>query len=106
MTGPEDAYKYAKGETIKHPLGYNIHGYLNGMAMARPGLGAPSLFGIAAAVFALVALAASFVVPLRAAWTRVVVRVAGSWIAAIGFSCSAGGFARVPSATDREHALR
>ncbi len=24
VTGPTDAYKYAKGETIKHPLGYNI----------------------------------------------------------------------------------
>lgn len=23
-TGPEDAYKYAMGQTIKHPLGYNI----------------------------------------------------------------------------------
>lgn len=23
-TGPTDAYKYAKGETIKHPLGYDI----------------------------------------------------------------------------------
>jgi hypothetical protein len=24
LTGPEEAYKYAKGETIKHPLGYPI----------------------------------------------------------------------------------
>ncbi len=24
VTGPEDAYKYAKGETIKHPMGYDI----------------------------------------------------------------------------------
>jgi len=24
MTGPEEAYKYAMGQTIKHPLGYNI----------------------------------------------------------------------------------
>ena len=24
MTGPDDAYKYAKGETIKHPLGYDV----------------------------------------------------------------------------------
>ncbi len=60
------------------------HGYLNGSALAQPGLGAVGLLGIVAAVFTLVALAASFVVPLRAAWTRVVVRVAGSWIAAIG----------------------
>jgi urease accessory protein len=60
------------------------HGYLNGSILARPGLGAVGLLGIVAAVFTLVALGASFVVPLRAAWARVVVRVAGSWIAATG----------------------
>jgi urease accessory protein len=58
------------------------HGYLNGSALVQPGL--VGLAGIVAAVFTLAALAASFVVPLRAMWTRVVVRVAGSWIAAIG----------------------
>lgn len=57
-----------------------LHGALNGAAMARPGLGAVALVGIVAAVFALVALVAS----LRGAWPRVAVRVAGSWIAAIG----------------------
>jgi hydrogenase/urease accessory protein HupE len=61
-----------------------FHGYLNGAAMAQPWPGALGLLGMAAAVFTLVAVAASFVAPLRAAWARVVVRVAGSWIAAIG----------------------
>jgi hydrogenase/urease accessory protein HupE len=61
-----------------------FQGYLNGTAMAQPGLGPSGLLGIVAAVFTLVALAASLVVPLRAAWARVVVRVAGSWVAAIG----------------------
>jgi hydrogenase/urease accessory protein HupE len=60
------------------------HGYLNGSALAQPGPGAVGLLGSVAAVFTLVALAASFVVPLRTVWARVVVRVAGSWIAAIG----------------------
>ena len=60
------------------------HGYLNGAAMAQPALGATAVLGIATAVFTLVALAASAVVPLRAAWARIIVRVAGSWIAAIG----------------------
>jgi urease accessory protein len=59
------------------------HGYLNGSALAQP-LGGVGLLGIVAAVFTVVALAASFVVPLSAVWARVVVRVAGSWIAAIG----------------------
>jgi len=36
------------------------------------------------AVFVLVALAAAFVVRLRADWARIAVRVAGSWIAASG----------------------
>jgi urease accessory protein len=61
-----------------------LHGYLNGTAMARPGLGPLAMVGIAAAVFTLVALATSLIVPLRAAWTGMVIRVAGSWIAAIG----------------------
>lgn len=68
------------------------HGYLNGAAMALPGPGVSGLAGIAAAVFTLVALAASFVVPLQATWTRVAVRVAGSWIAAIGLLLLGWGF--------------
>ena len=61
-----------------------IHGYLNGTAVAQAALGLTALVGIAAAVFTLVALASSAVVPLRAAWSRIVIRIAGSWIAAIG----------------------
>jgi urease accessory protein len=61
-----------------------LHGYLNGAAMARPGLGPVAVLGVAAAVLTLVTLTTSFVVPLRATWARVAIRVAGSWIAAIG----------------------
>jgi len=61
-----------------------LHGYLNGVAMARPGLGALGVIGIVVCVFTLTALATSLVVPLRAAWARVAVRVAGSWVAAVG----------------------
>jgi urease accessory protein len=61
-----------------------LHGYLNGAAMSQAKLGALGLVGIVAAVFVLVALAAGLVVALRTPWTRIAVRVAGSWIAAIG----------------------
>jgi hydrogenase/urease accessory protein HupE len=61
-----------------------LHGYLNGTAMSQIDGGTLALVGIAAAVFTIVALVAAFVTSLRAAWARVGVRVAGSWIAAIG----------------------
>ena len=61
-----------------------LHGYANGTAMAGAGSGFVALAGIVAALFVLVALAAAIVVALRAPWARVAVRVAGSWIAAVG----------------------
>lgn len=62
----------------------SLHGYLNGTAMAQTGDGTLALLGIAAAVFAIVALLAAFVTWLSVAWARLAVRVAGSWIVAIG----------------------
>ncbi len=61
-----------------------VHGYLNGAAMGQPGVGAVALLGLVFAVFVLVALIASAVVSLRWPWTRIAVRVAGSWIVAFG----------------------
>ncbi len=61
-----------------------LHGWLNGAGIAAAGREALGLAGIATAVFVLVALASAFVVSLRAPWARIVVRVAGSWITAIG----------------------
>jgi urease accessory protein len=60
------------------------HGYLNGAGMGQPGVGAVALLGLVFAVFVLVALAAALVVRLRWPWTRIAVRVFGSWIAASG----------------------
>jgi urease accessory protein len=60
-----------------------LHGYLNGTAMSGARLGVLGLIGVAGALFVLVALVAAFVVSLRAPWTRIAVRVAGSWIVAI-----------------------
>jgi hydrogenase/urease accessory protein HupE len=60
------------------------HGWVNG-AGARPApSGALGMAGVASALFVVVALLAGPVVTLQAAWGRVVVRVAGSWMAAIG----------------------
>lgn len=61
-----------------------VHGYLNGAAMSAARLGALGLVGVVATLFTVVALASALVVVLRAPWTRIAVRVAGSWIAAIG----------------------
>ena len=61
-----------------------LHGWLNGVSLAgvqREGIG---LAGIASAAFVIFALASALVVSLRPAWARMAVRVAGSWVAAIG----------------------
>jgi hydrogenase/urease accessory protein HupE len=61
-----------------------FHGYLNGSVMAQAKLVFLGLVGITATVFVFIALVAGFVVSLKAKWTRIAVRVAGSWIAAMG----------------------
>jgi hypothetical protein len=61
-----------------------MHGCLNGVAMQQAGAGALGLLGILAALFVIVALMAAYVVSLQRPWTRIVIRVAGSWITAEG----------------------
>jgi hydrogenase/urease accessory protein HupE len=61
-----------------------LHGWQNGVAMAAAGLQATGLVGTSGAVFVVAALVAALVVALRRPWTRIAVRVAGSWIAASG----------------------
>jgi hydrogenase/urease accessory protein HupE len=60
-----------------------VHGMLNGLAL-KTGPGVLGLFGIMATLFVIVALVAAFTVSLQKPWNRIVVRVAGSWVAAIG----------------------
>jgi hydrogenase/urease accessory protein HupE len=60
------------------------HGFLNGVAMQQAGTGVLGLLGILAALFVLVALVAACVVSLHQQWARIAVRVAGSWMAALG----------------------
>jgi hydrogenase/urease accessory protein HupE len=62
-------------------------GLLDGaMNAAAEGTGSniPGLLGDCATVFVIMALAASLIVPLRLLWLRIAVRVAGSWLAALG----------------------
>ena len=61
-----------------------VHGYLNGNGMGLSVTAIVAALGLTAAVFVLVALVAALVVPLRAPWARIAVRVGGSWIAASG----------------------
>lgn len=62
-----------------------LHGFLNGTAMSvRAGGRFLALLGISLAVFALVSLVSALVVSLKKYWVRITVRVAGSWITAIG----------------------
>jgi hydrogenase/urease accessory protein HupE len=61
-----------------------MHGWLNGAGIAAAGREASGLVGITGAIFLLAALVSAWVVSLRQPWARIAVRVAGSWIAAIG----------------------
>jgi urease accessory protein len=60
-----------------------IHGFLNGVAL-KDGSGTLGLIGIMTLLFVLVTITSAFVVSLGKPWTRIAVRVAGSWIAATG----------------------
>ena len=60
-----------------------IHGFFNGLVL-KDGPGSLGLFGIMAILFVLVALVSAFVVSMKPPWTRIAVRVTGSWVAAMG----------------------
>ena len=61
-----------------------FHGYLNGLGLNRFNDGPHALVGLALAVCVVIAIFTSFVIPLRRQWALIVIRVAGSWIAASG----------------------
>ena len=52
--------------------------------MKMAGLGVVGLLGSVGCLFVLVSLLAGLVVNLKQPWTRIAVRVAGSWIVAVG----------------------
>jgi hydrogenase/urease accessory protein HupE len=61
-----------------------LHGLLNGSTLATMGADVGSLLGMVLAAVSLVLLASAAVVPLQAFWARITVRVAGSWVVAVG----------------------
>ncbi|HEY7574393.1 MAG TPA: HupE/UreJ family protein [Thermoanaerobaculia bacterium] len=61
-----------------------LNGGMGGLELARARAGALPDLGAACSIFVVVALLAGNVVSLSVHWARVAVRVAGSWIAAIG----------------------
>jgi len=60
------------------------HGYFNGAGLGESATAAEVLIGLVSAIFVLTAISAACVVRLQAPWSRVAVRVVGSWIAASG----------------------
>jgi hydrogenase/urease accessory protein HupE len=60
------------------------HGYFNGAGMGKADAPGIVLLGTVTAVFMFVALSASFAVQVRRHWSRIALRVVGSWIAACG----------------------
>ena len=61
-----------------------VHGLLNGVAL-KESAGILGLIGIMATLFVIVAIVSALpLFLLNKPWARIVVRVAGSWVAAIG----------------------
>ena len=61
-----------------------VHGMMSGVEMRDGGLGLTGLLGTVGTLFVIVSLVSGLVVGLKREWARVAVRVAGSWIVAIG----------------------
>jgi hydrogenase/urease accessory protein HupE len=70
-----------------------LFGGLNGTALAASGNGPLGLAGIVGALTVLLALLSGAAVTARAPWHRMVLRVAGSWIAAIAILMLGWGLA-------------
>jgi len=68
--------------TLVIVLGF-VHGAANGVAL-KEGSGVLGLIGIMVTLFVIIALVSALIVPLKKPWTKIVVRVAGSWVAAMG----------------------
>jgi hydrogenase/urease accessory protein HupE len=71
------------------------HGSVNGATLAPGGASLLGLSGAVTTVFCMLAILSAQVIALKAGWTLIAVRVAGSWIAAAGL-LMLGWLARMP----------
>jgi len=79
-----DLKLHAAAVTVLALVAGLVHGGVNGATMAPGGASLLGLTGAVTAVFCVLAILSAQVTTLQAGWTRVAVRVAGSWIAASG----------------------
>jgi urease accessory protein len=79
-----DAHLSVAGITALAVAAGVAHGIANGRDLQEAVGGRAAMAGIAVALFVLVSLVAGQVASLRVPWTRIVVRVGGSWVAAVG----------------------
>ena len=61
-----------------------VHGMMSGVEMREAALGLTGLAGTIGTLFVIVSLVSGLVVSVKQEWARIVVRVAGSWIVAVG----------------------
>lgn len=61
-----------------------VHGWMNGAGVPWSFSLVGAYAGLVGGIFVVVALLSAFVIKLRPPWTRIAVRVAGSWIVASG----------------------
>ena len=61
-----------------------VHGWLNGAGIVEPRRDLVALAGMVSSEFVIAAIVAGLALAFTSGWARIAVRVAGSWVAAIG----------------------
>ena len=79
-----DARVSVRWMTVLAVLLGTVHGWMNGAGVPWSGSVFAVYAGLVAGISILVALVSAMVIQLRPPWTRIAVRVAGSWIVATG----------------------
>ena len=83
LVAADRPYEERVGSALAIVLGL-VHGMMSGVEMREAALGMTGLLGTIGTLFVIVSLVTGLVVSMKREWTRIAVRVAGSWIVAIG----------------------